>query len=354
MDSDSLTLGELADRLRLVCRGDRRLRIHGLATLVQARSDQLSFLANAKYRRFLSETQAAAVIVAPALAAECPVACLIADDPYLAYARASRLFDRTPRPPSGAHPTAVVADSARLADGVAIAAGAVIGANVRIGAGTAVGANCVIEAGAVIAADCRLGARVTIGHGVRVGAGSVIHSGAVIGSDGFGFAPGPEGWERIAQLGSVAIGRNVEIGANTTIDRGALDDTVIGDGVIIDNLVQIAHNVRIGDGTAIAGCVGIAGSATIGAHCTIAGGAGIVGHIAITDGIHVGAMTLVTKSLTRRGSYSSGTGTMETAAWRKSAVRFRQLDELHRRVVDLEKRLLASTGERPGPNDGSE
>lgn len=341
----ALTLGELADRLGLACRGDRARRLTGLATLGTAQADQLSFLANPKYRKYLTETHAGAVIVAPALAADCPVDCLLADDPYLYYARASRLFDSSPRPQPGIAASAVVAADARIDASAAIGALCVIGAGVEIGAGTVVGAGTVIGDGCHIGPDCTLHARVTLYHGVSVGAGSAIHSGAVIGADGFGYAPGPQGWEKIAQLGGVRIGCGVEIGANTTIDRGALEDTVIGDGVIIDNLVQVAHNVRIGEGSAIAGCVGIAGSAQIGAHCTIAGGAGISGHIRLADGVHVTAMALITGSLDKPGSYSSGTGTMPTAAWRRSAVRFGQLDELHRRVAELEK-LLASRGPR--------
>lgn len=353
MSLPSLTLGELADRLQLTCHGDRNRVIEGLATLAQARPTQLSFLANPRYRRYLIETSAGAVIVAPALVDESPVDCLVADDPYLAYARVSQLFDRSPRPAVGIAATAVVAPSARLAAEVSVGPGAVIGDDVEIGTGAIIGANCVIEARSSIADHCRLYPNVTVGHGTYIGSHTIIHSGAVLGSDGFGFAPGPAGWEKIAQLGSVRVGRKVEIGANTTIDRGALDDTVIGDGVIIDNQVQIAHNVRIGESTAIAGCVGIAGSVTIGAHCTIAGGAGLSGHITIADGIHIGAMTLVTRSLTERGSYSSGTGTMATPAWRKSAVRFSQLDELYRRVAELEKRLQA-TGEGARSHDGSQ
>lgn len=339
MWSGSLTLGELADQLQLECRGDRAQPIAGLATLSQAGPNQLTFLANPKYRQFLADTQAGAVILAPALADECPVAALLAADPYLAYARASHLFDSAPRPVVGVAPSAVVAPDVRLGEGVAIAAGAVIGAGVEIGAGTTIGANCVVSDGAHIGAGCRLHANVTIAHQVLIGDGTVIHSGAVIGADGFGFAPGPKGWEKIAQIGSVRIGRNVEIGANTTIDRGALGDTLIGDGVIIDNLVMIAHNCEIGEGTAIAGCVGIAGSVKVGSHCTLAGGVGLNGHITLTDGVHVTGMSLVTRSIDKPGSYSSGTGTMDTSAWRKSAVRFSQLDELARRVAELERQL---------------
>lgn len=337
MARQAWTLGEIADRFGLECRGDRSASVAGIATLAAAAPDQLAFLANPKYRRYLDDTRAGAVILSPALADGYAGAALIVADPYLAYARISHLFDTAPPLPPGIHPSAVVAADARIDASAAIGPLAVIGAGVEIGPSCSVGAHTVIGDGSRLGANCRLHARVTLYHGVVVGDGTTIHSGAVIGADGFGFAPGRDGWQKIAQIGGVRIGRNCDIGANTTIDRGALDDTEIGDGVIIDNQVQVAHNVRVGDGTAIAGCVGIAGSTRIGAHCTIAGGAGIAGHLEIGDGVHITAMSLITRSIDRRGSYSSGTGTMESASWRRNAVRFTQLDELHRRVVALEK-----------------
>jgi UDP-3-O-[3-hydroxymyristoyl] glucosamine N-acyltransferase len=357
MGAAVITLGEVADRLGVECRGDRDRPLRGLATLTSAGADRLAFLANPKYRKYLSESRAGAVILSPALADGFSGDCLIAADPYLAYARASRLFDRAPRPVPGVDPTASVAASARLGADVAIGPFVVIGEDVDVGAGTVIGAHCSIGAGSQLGAGCLLHARVTLYHDVSVGDGCILHSGVVLGGDGFGFAPSREGWVKIHQLGGVRVGRNVEIGANSTVDRGALDDTVISDGVIIDNQVQVAHNVRLGEGTAIAGCVGIAGSTTIGAHCTIAGGAGIAGHLTIADGVHVTAMALITRSIDRRGSYSSGTGTMETASWRRSAVRFSQLDELHRRVVELERQLARLTPlaePRRGATDESE
>ncbi len=337
MVTQAWTLGEIADRFGLECRGERSHRVNGMATLAVAGPDQLAFLANARYRRFLADSRAGAVILSPALANDYTGAALVAADPYLAYAHISRLFDATPVPTSGTHPSAVVADDARIDASAAIGPCAVIGAGVEIGAGCIVGAHAVIGDDTRLGENCRLHARVTLYHGVTIGAGSVLHSGVVIGADGFGFAPSRDGWKKIAQLGGVRVGRNCEIGANSTIDRGALDDTEIGDGVIIDNQVQVAHNVRIGEGTAIAGCVGIAGSTRIGAHCTIAGGAGIAGHLDICDGVHITAMALVTRSIDKPGSYSSGTGTMESASWRRNAVRFNRLDELYRRVVELEQ-----------------
>jgi len=339
MANGSLTLGEVADRLGLECRGDRSRTLTGMATLALADEQQLTFLANPKFRKYLNGSRAGAIILTRDLADECAADCLIADNPYLSYARATHLFDRAPRPAPGIHPSAVVAASAVIEPGAAIGPFAVIGERVRIGAGSAIGAGTAIGDGSVIGADCILHPRVVLYHDITVGDGCIIHSGAVIGADGFGFAPSGKGWEKIVQLGSVRIGRCVEIGANTTVDRGALEDTVIGDRAIIDNLCQVAHNVQIGEGTAIAGCVGIAGSAVIGAHCMIGGGAGIAGHITITDGVQVQGRARIIGSITKPGSYTSGTGMMETAQWRKNAVRFGQLDELYRRVVELEKQI---------------
>lgn len=345
MADGSLTLGEVADRLGLECRGDRARPLTGMATLTLAQGDQLSFLANPKFRKHLQDTRAGAVILTRALADDCPADCLFADNPYLSYARATRFFDRSPRPPAGISPRAEVAATARIDPSAAVAPFCVIGDDVEIGANTVIGAGTAIGAGTRIGADCTLHARVTLYHGIVLGDGCVIHSGAVIGADGFGFAPHAGGWEKIVQLGGVRIGRGVEIGANTTIDRGALEDTLIGDGAIIDNLCQIAHNVQIGEGTAIAGCVGIAGSTVIGAHCMIGGGAGIAGHITIADGVQIQGRARIIGSLDKPGSYTSGTGMMETAQWRRNAVRFGQLDELYRRVVELEKQAKKEKGE---------
>lgn len=335
----SLTLGEIADHLGLECRGNRARLLTGLANLVTANETQLSFLANPKYTKFLDDTHAGAVILTADMAARAHGDSLISEQPYLSYARATHLFDTSPRLPIGIDASAVVAASAHIAEGVAIGQRCVIGENVYIGADTQIGAGTVIGADCKIGAHCTLHANVTLYHGIAIGDGCTIHSGAVIGADGFGFAPHAGGWEKIVQLGSVRIGSSVEIGANTTIDRGALEDTVIGDAVIIDNLCQIAHNVQIGEGTAIAGCVGIAGSAIIGAHCMIGGGAGIPGHLTVADGVQIQAFTRITGSIEEPGSYTSGTGAMETGVWRKNAVRFGQLDELYRRVVELEKQM---------------
>lgn len=339
MAKGSLTLGEVADRLALECRGDRARMLTGMANLVHAQPHQLSFLANPKYRKFLDASQAGAVILTAELAESVAVDCLISSDPYLSYARASHLFERRARPEPGIHATAVVAPGAHIDASAAIGPHCVIGADVTIGANTCIGAGTVIGERCSIGTECTLHANVTLYEAIVIGDGCTIHSGAVLGADGFGFAPGPNGWEKIAQLGAVRLGRGVEIGANTTVDRGALEDTTIGDGAIVDNLCQIAHNVQIGEGTAIAGCVGIAGSTVIGAHCMIGGGAGLAGHITIADGVQIQGRARIIGSIDKPGSYTSGTGMMETGLWRKNAVRFGQLDDLYRRVVELEKQL---------------
>ena len=331
------TLGELAGRFGLTCSGDAGRRITGLATLADAGPDELAFLANRKYLPQLSRTGAAAVVLHPDLADQCPVDCLLSETPYLAFARLTHLFDRAPSATPGLHPRAVVSPDATVHPEASV------GPNAVIEAGAVLGPGVVIGAGVYIGHDSRLGGRTrvfpnaVIYHDVHIGERCVIHSQAVLGADGFGFAPGDGGWEKICQLGGVRIGDGVEIGACTTVDRGALGHTVIEDGVIIDNLVQIAHNCRIGKNTAIAGCTGLAGSTIIGANCTLAGGVGAVGHVEICDNVHVTGMTMVTKSITEPGSYSSGTPMAPTRDWKRSAVRFSQLDSIQQRLAALEK-----------------
>lgn len=331
------SLGELADALDVVLSGDPQCRVSGLATLATAGPDQLSFLANNKYLRQLHSTRAAAVILHPAQAAQCPVACLQAEDPYLAFARATALFAPLTRPAAGIHPTAVVSAQAQVHESAAIGPQAVIEAGSRIDAGVIVGAHVTIGENCSIGAGCQLHAHAVLYRGVRLGRDCVIHSHAVLGADGFGYAPGADGWVKIHQLGGVWLGDRVEVGAGTTIDRGALDDTVVEDGAIIDNLVQIAHNCHIGKNTAIAGCTGLAGSTIIGANCTLAGGVGVVGHVEICDNVHITGMTMVTKSIRQAGSYSSGTPMSTTRDWRRNAVRFAQLDRIQQRLSALEK-----------------
>ncbi len=331
------TLAELAQLLGAELRGDSAVKINGIATLQEARSGQVSFLANASYKKYLAATAATAVVLPPELAADYQGNCLLLDNPYLGYAQLSQLFNNAPAASAVVHPSAVIAADAVIAEGVSIGANVVIEAGAEIASGSVIGAGCVIGRCAKLGKNSLLYANVTLYHDVVLGRDCILHSGAVIGADGFGFAPEAGSWTKIYQLGGVRLGDRVEVGAGTTIDRGALADTCVGSGVKIDNQVQIAHNVTIGDNSAIAGCTAIAGSARIGSGCTIAGGVGIVGHIEIADGCHVTAMSLVTKSITKRGSYSSGTPLSESKHWRKSAVRFGQLDQLVGRIRTLEQ-----------------
>ena len=318
------------------------IRISGIAPLSSATGTQLSFCASAKHHAELKATSATAVIVAAGSVDDCPVHCLVHANPYLAFAQLSHSFDLRPKPAIGIHPSAVIASTATIAEGAHIAPGVVVMDYATIGRNACIGPNSVIEASALIGDNVTLMANTNIGFAVKLGDDVRVDSGAVIGSDGFGYAPSPQvdaghRWHKIAQLGSVVVGDRVEIGANTVIDRGALDNTVIEDDVIIDNQVHLAHNVIVGRGSAIAGCVGVAGSTTIGQYCTIAGGVCITGHITIADKVTVLGMSKVTGSIKESGTYSSGTGIQEISGWRKSAVRFTQLDALHQRVKTLEK-----------------
>jgi UDP-3-O-[3-hydroxymyristoyl] glucosamine N-acyltransferase len=299
----------------------------------------MSFLANPAYAKYLGQTRASAVIVSPANADDAPTNVLLLDNPYLGYARISHWFDTTPPPQAGIHPTAVVDPSAIVADSASVGAHVVIEADAHIGDQVVIGAGCFIGARSRIGDQSVLRPRATLAHDVVLGQRCHILSGAVIGSDGFGFANERGVWHRIAQVGGVVLGDDVEVGANTTIDRGAVDDTVIGNGVKIDNLVQIAHNVRIGDHSAMAAKVGIAGSTRIGRHCVFGGAAGVAGHLEITDQVQLTGMTMVTGDIAEPGVYSSGTSADTNRQWRKNAVRFRQLDVLARRIKELEKQL---------------
>lgn len=339
MTERSFRLEDIAKALGAEFRGDPDLQVSGLATLQAARPGQISFLANPSYAKYLAHTQASAVIMSPAMAGDARTDALLLDNPYLGYARLSHWFDPEPVSAPGVHPSAVVDPEARVADdasigpNVVIEAGAEIGEKVVVGAGTIIGARARVGAGSVIRP------RVTLAHDVVLGQRCHILSGAVIGSDGFGFANEKGVWHRIAQLGRVVLGDDVEVGANTTIDRGALDDTVIGSGVKLDNLIQIAHNVQIGDHSAMAAMVGIAGSTRIGKHCVFGGASGVAGHLEIGDQVHLTGMTLVTGDIREPGVYSSGTSADTNRQWRKNAVRFRQLNDMARRIKELEKKL---------------
>lgn len=350
-----LSLGELAIRHGLELRGDPGQRVSRVGTLQHAGPDAVSFLANPRYRKHLGSTQAGAVVLEAEHAAECVAAVLVSRNPYAAYARIAADLNPEPDFAPGIRPGAHVDPTAEVAATAAVAPGAVIEANVRIGPGAYIGPNSVVGAGAQIGAGSRLVANVTICHGVRLGARVLVHPGVVIGADGFGLAREPEGWIKVPQLGGVDIGDDVEIGANTTIDRGAIDDTVIENGVKLDNQIQVAHNVRIGAHTVIAGCTGISGSTTIGSNCMIAGAVGVGGHIDIPDGTVVTGMTMVSRSIPRRGVYSGSLPFDEAARWRRNAARFRQLDALAKRLARLE-RLQGDTddpgGDATGPGEG--
>ena len=338
MSGISFTVSELADLLDAQPVRSSAV-ITGIATLQSAQSQQLGFLHNSRYRAQLASCKAGAVLVREADSPAVKTLALIVDDPYLAYARASALFASLGDNKPGICPTATISGSAKLADDVVIGSNVVVGDNTRIGSGVIIGPNTVVGPYCKIDKDTRLAANVTLYHGVRIGSGCMVHGGAVLGADGFGFANQSGKWVKIHQLGGVVIGDNVEIGAGTTIDRGALEDTVIANGVILDNQIQIAHNVEIGENTAIAGCTAIAGSSRIGKNCTIAGACGVTGHLEIADGTHVTAMSLVSKSITRPGIYSSGTVVEPHQQWKRNVVRFRQLDDLSRRVKELETQV---------------
>lgn len=344
----TMTLGQLAEALGATLKGSEARQITGLATLQEAGPGQLSFLANKQYRKYLDNCQAAAVLLQAADAEGFAGNALIVADPYLAYARISHLFDPKPRAVAGIHPSAVVAEDAQVDASASIGPFVVIESGARIGANVSIGAHCVIGARCVVGEGGWLAPRVTLYHDVTIGKRVVIQSGAVIGGEGFGFANEKGVWRKIAQIGGVTIGDDVEIGVNTAVDRGALSDTRIADGVKLDNQIQIAHNVQIGEHTAMAACVGISGSTRIGKHCTIAGGVGMVGHIDVCDNVFVSGMTMVTRSITEPGAYSSGTAMQPLADWRKSAARIRQLDDMSKRLQQLEKRVdTVTSGGQP-------
>ena len=320
--SKTYKLQDIADHLGAELRGDSACQITGLNTLELGQAGDLVFLANKAYERYLGTTQASAVLLEPRFAEDFAGNALVIDNPYVAYARISGWFNRSTSAQTGIHPTAVVADSALLADGVSIGPHASIGERVRIDAGVSIGSGVSIGNDSAIGSGSRLYSNVSVYHGISIGRDTVIHSNSVIGADGFGFANDAGKWVKIHQLGGVEIGNNVEIGACTTIDRGALGNTVIEDGVILDNHVQIAHNVRIGENTAMAAYAGIAGSTSIGKNCVFAGQAGAVGHITVGDGVVAMARCTISKSTLKAGSYSSGLLMDETRQWRKNAVRF--------------------------------
>ena len=328
--------------------GNPELEIDRLSTLEASGPRDLTFLSHPKYLTKLSQSAAGCVVVARS-ARESAIkrgTCLVVDDPYYYFALITQMWKRHHFPPAqpAIHPAAFVDPAARLETGVSVGAFACIAAGAVIGAGACIGEHCVIGRNAVVGMGSRLSAHVTVAEGCRIGERCIIHPGAVIGADGFGFAPHQGQWVKIEQLGGVAIGNDVEIGANTCIDRGALQDTVIEDGVKLDNLVQIAHNVHVGKHSAMAGCVGVAGSATIGAHCTVGGGAVVLGHLQLADGVHVSAASTVTRSLLKPGHYTGLFPIDDNAAWEKNAATLKQLHALRERLKKTEKTLRQLQG----------
>ena len=339
---EGLTIADLARRLAApLLRGDPGQRITALASLAAAGPEDLSFLASARHVAQARDTRAAAVLVSRELAHEVPRACALieVDDAHRAFGVVARHVESLLADPilPGVHPSAVIGAGARIGNGVAIGPFVAVGDGARIGDGAVLEAGVSIGARSAVGAATRLHPRVSIGHDCVLGRDCSVFAGTVIGADGFGFASGPQGWEKIAQLGAVVIGNSVEIGANCAIDRGALEDTVIGDGCKLDNLIQVAHNVRIGEGSAIAGCVGIAGSAIIGRRCRIGGGVGILGHLEICDDVTISAMSLVTRSIGQPGFYSGVFPLMDNAGWEKSAALLRQLPQWRLRLRRLER-----------------
>jgi UDP-3-O-[3-hydroxymyristoyl] glucosamine N-acyltransferase len=331
-------LGELAVRFGCELRGDPDVEIGRVATLQEAGPGAISFLANSRYRRHLQDTAAAAVVLDAASAADCPTSALVTGNPYATYARIAQLLYPEAVRSGGRHPSAVVEPEAIIDATAWIGPNAYVAAGARVGAGASVGPNCVVFERAIVGAATRLVAHVTLCAGTRLGDRCLLHPGVVIGADGFGHAPDTGGFVKVPQVGSVVIGDDVEIGANTTIDRGAIGDTVVERGVRIDNQVQVGHNCRIGEHTVISGCVGISGSVTIGKRCMIGGMVGVVGHLQIADDVYLTGKTMVSRSITKAGLYSGQLPFDEARRFRRNSARFQQLDELAKRVRALERR----------------
>jgi UDP-3-O-[3-hydroxymyristoyl] glucosamine N-acyltransferase len=333
-------LGAIVEALGGQLVGDPALLIERPAPLASAGDADIAFVAQARYASQIASTRAGALIVPPGLLVQAQArgACIVTDDPYLYFARLTQWWRarHDPPPPARVHPSAVIDPEAVLGDGVDVGPFAVIDAGARVGAGARIGAHAVVGRGAEVGAGTRLYPRVTLGERCRVGERCILHSGVVIGADGFGFAPHQGQWVKIEQLGAVRIGNDVEIGANTCIDRGALDDTVIEDGVKLDNLIQIGHNVRVGAHTAMAGNAGVAGSADIGARCTIGGGAIVLGHLKLADGVHISAASVVTRSIAQPGHYTGMFPIDDNAAWEKNAASLKQLNRLRERLKAAE------------------
>lgn len=341
-----MKLAELAVRFGCELRGDPDIDVRSVASLAAATRDSVSFLANPRYLPQLRQTQAGAVIVDAASAAHCAVPVLVAEHPHACFARVAALLHPEPAAEAGRHPSAVIAADATVDPSAHVGPQCVIGAGVRIGPRAVLGPACVVEAGAIIGADVRLVARVMVCRNVTLGDRCIVQPGAVIGADGFGYAPERGTWVKVPQIGSVRVGADVEIGANTTIDRGAIGDTIIEEGVKLDNQIQIGHNVVVGAHTAMAACVGVSGSTKIGRRCQIGGAVGIVGHLTICDDVFITGFTMVASSIKTPGVYSSGLPATGAAQWRRTIGRLRRLDGIASRLRAVERKLGDS-----GPSD---
>ncbi|GLX87063.1 UDP-3-O-acylglucosamine N-acyltransferase [Thalassotalea loyana] len=344
-DIESFTLAQLAEKIGATVHGNDSCSVSSLATLANAREGQITFLSNAKYKGQLAQTKASAVILSPDAVADCPTNALVLDNPYVGFARVAQMLDTTPLPATNVHKSAIISESAILGEGVAIGANAVIEDDVVLGKNVVIGAGCFVGKASQIGDNTKLWANVSIYHSVKMGKDCLVQSNTVIGSDGFGYANENGNWVKIPQLGGVIIGDRVEIGASTTIDRGALDDTIIEDGVILDNQIQIAHNVVVGQNTCMAGSSVIAGSTTIGKNCVFGGMAGINGHIEIADGTMLTGMAMVTKSITKAGVYSSGIPAQTNKEWHKTNARINRLEALQKQVKSLTKQIESLTQE---------
>lgn len=343
----TISLGELAVRFGCELRGDPATLVDSVSTLGQAHPRAVAFLADARHRAQLAATRAAAVVLARDFAPLCPVGALVTDNPRALFARIAAVLHPPEQPSPGVHPTAAVAADARIDPTAHVGPLTVVGARAVVAARAVIGPQCLLDADVRIEEDARLVGRVTLGRGVTIGPRTLVHPGAVIGSDGFGFALDGGRWVKVPQVGSVRVGADVEIGANTTIDRGAIEDTVLEEGVKLDNLIQVGHNVRIGAHTAIAGCTGISGSVTIGKRCMIGGAVSIGGWISICDDVVITGTTVVSRSITRPGVYSSGIPCEEAPTWRKLVAHLKRLPSLYSRLTALERAL----GKRGAPGD---
>ena len=331
------TLGELASRLELEFLGDSAMPIKGIASLDTAGPEHLSFVSEKKHLRRVVDTRAGALILHPDWVDQWSGGALLSPAPYVAYAHVSRIFDNHPAASGRVHENASVAQSAQLGEGVTVDAGACVESGAVLGDRVWIGAGAYVGHGTKIGNDTEVKPGAVICHHVEIGRRCTIHPNATIGADGFGFAPSAQGWIKIEQLASVILGDGVQIGANSAVDRGALEDTVIEDGAIIDNMVQIGHGARVGAQTAIAGQAGVSGSTQIGARCVIAGQAGIAGHLTIADDVHIGGQGRVASSVTEPGHYTSGAPLQPLRAWLRNASRFTELDQLAKRIAVLER-----------------